>query len=140
MDPKPNNPQDPQGKRRPPMPMRALLAWFLAIPTIRTLYLSFMDANSRNFVGLENYIFAFTDRILEPTPDKITDRGMARTFQNIRLWKTQTVFDNVLIAKHMRRSSGFFSATFRGNRKEEAKQREEVLELLRLHTQLIFQP
>ena len=76
--------------------------------------------------------FAFTDRILEPTPDKITDRGMARTFQNIRLWKTQTVFDNVLIAKHMRRSSGFFSATFRGNRKEEAKQREEVLELLRI--------
>ena len=75
--------------------------------------------------------FAFSDHILEPTPDKITGRGMARTFQNIRLWKTQTVFDNVLIAKHMRRSSGFFSATFRGNRKEEAKQREEVLELLR---------
>ena len=76
--------------------------------------------------------FAFSDHILEPTPDKITGRGMARTFQNIRLWKTQTVFDNVLIAKHMRRSSGFFSATFRGNRKEEAKQREEVLELLRI--------
>ena len=76
--------------------------------------------------------FAFSDHILEPTPDKITGRGMARTFQNIRLWKTQTVFDNVLIAKHIRRSSGFFSATFRGNRKEEAKQREEVLELLRI--------
>ena len=76
--------------------------------------------------------FAFSDHILEPTPDKITGRGMARTFQNIRLWKTQTVFDNVLIAKHMRRSSGFFSATFRGNRKEEAKQREEVMELLRI--------
>ena len=76
--------------------------------------------------------FAFSDHILEPTPDKITGRGMARTFQNIRLWKTQTVFDNVLIAKHMRRSNGFFSATFRGNRKEEAKQREEVLELLRI--------
>ena len=76
--------------------------------------------------------FAFSDHILEPTPDKITGRGMARMFQNIRLWKTQTVFDNVLIAKHMRRSSGFFSATFRGNRKEEAKQREEVLELLRI--------
>lgn len=33
---------------------------------------------------------------LSPTPDKITRAGMARTFQNIRLWKTQTVFDNVL--------------------------------------------
>ena len=66
------------------------------------------------------------------TTEQINRMGIARTFQNIRLWKTQTVFDNVLIAKHMRRSSGFFSATFRGNRKEEAKQREEVLELLRI--------
>ena len=76
--------------------------------------------------------FAFSNHVLEPTPDTITALGMARTFQNIRLWKTQTVFDNVLIAKHMRRSSNFFSATFRGNRREEAKQREEVLELLRI--------
>ena len=70
--------------------------------------------------------------VLEPTPDKITARGMARTFQNIRLWKSQTVFDNVLIAKHMRRSSNFFSATFRLNKKEEKKQRVEVLELLKI--------
>ena len=42
---------------------------------------------------------------LSPTPDKITRSGMARTFQNIRLWKTQTVFDNVLIAKHCRSTS-----------------------------------
>ena len=70
--------------------------------------------------------------VLEPTPDKITARGMARTFQNIRLWKSQTVFDNVLIAKHMRRTSNFFSATFRLNKKEEVKQREEVLELLKI--------
>ena len=67
-----------------------------------------------------------------PTPDKITKLGMARTFQNIRLWKSQTVFDNVLIAKHCRATSNVFSATFRLNRKEEAKQREEVLELLKI--------
>ena len=73
-----------------------------------------------------------SDKVLEPTPDKITKMGMARTFQNIRLWKSQTVFTNVLIAKHMRRSSNLFSATFRFNAKEEAKQREEVLELLRV--------
>ncbi|MBR6452833.1 MAG: ABC transporter ATP-binding protein [Lachnospiraceae bacterium] len=70
--------------------------------------------------------------ILNPTPDKITALGMARTFQNIRLWKTQTVFNNVLIAKHMLRTSNYFSATFRGNKAEEAKQREEVLELLKI--------
>ena len=76
--------------------------------------------------------YAFTDRILAPTPDKITARGMARTFQNIRLWKTQTVFDNVLIAKHLRRTSNLFTAAFHLNPKEEAKQREEVLELLKI--------
>ena len=69
---------------------------------------------------------------LAPTPDKITKLGMARTFQNIRLWKSQTVFDNVLIAKHCRATSNVFSATFRLNKKEEAKQRQEVLELLEI--------
>ena len=70
--------------------------------------------------------------VLDPTPDRITKLGMARTFQNIRLWKSQTVFDNVLIAKHMLRTSNVFSATFRLNRKEEAQHREEVMELLRI--------
>ena len=55
---------------------------------------------------------------------------MARTFQNIRLWKSQTVFDNVLIAKHCRTHSNFFSAAFRLNRKEEAAQRRNVEQLL----------
>ena len=72
------------------------------------------------------------EHVLAPTPDKITALGMARTFQNIRLWKTQTVFDNVLIAKHMRRTSNMFSAAFRLNYKEEARQREEVAELLEI--------
>ena len=69
---------------------------------------------------------------IAPTPDKITKAGMARTFQNIRLWKSQTVFDNVLIAKHCRSTSNVFSATFRLNRKEEAAQRAEVEKLLEI--------
>ena len=71
-------------------------------------------------------------QVLAPTPDKVTRLGMARTFQNIRLWKSQTVFDNVLIAKHCRTTSNVFSATFRLNRKEEAAQRAEVEELLEI--------
>ncbi len=67
----------------------------------------------------------YTQR-LEPTPDQLTSLGMARTFQNIRLWKSMTVFDNVLIAKHLKRTSNLFSATFRGNRLEEIRQREEA--------------
>jgi cell division protease FtsH len=38
MDPKPDKPQDPQGKRRSPMPMRALLAWFLLMALLITVY------------------------------------------------------------------------------------------------------
>ena len=68
--------------------------------------------------------------VLAPTPDKITKLGTARTFQNIRLWKSQTVFNNVLIAKHCRATAGVASAIFRLNRKEEERQRREVLELL----------
>ena len=70
--------------------------------------------------------------VIAPTPDKVTKLGMARTFQNIRLWKSQTVFDNVLIAKHCRTTSNVFSATFRLNRKEEKEQREEVMKLLEI--------
>ena len=85
----------------------------------------------KNYKGSDAAKFT-ADKVLNPTPDKITQRGMARTFQNIRLWKSQTVFDNVLIAKHMLRTSNVFTATFRLNAKEEAKQREEVLELLKI--------
>ena len=69
---------------------------------------------------------------IEPTPDKITKMGIARTFQNIRLWKSQTVFNNVLIAKHLLRTSNVFTATFRLNGKEEAAQRAETAELLKI--------
>lgn len=68
--------------------------------------------------------------VLAPTPDKITLRGMARTFQNIRLWKTQTVFNNVLIAMHGHSTANVFSAIFRGNANEEAAQRLKVEKIL----------
>ena len=68
---------------------------------------------------------------LAPTPDRITRMGMARTFQNIRLWKSQSVFDNVLTAMHCRTAGGLVSATFRLNRREEAQQRSRVEELLK---------
>lgn len=64
------------------------------------------------------------------TPDMITAKGIARTFQNIRLFHNLTVFDNVLIAKHMRAKQNVFSATLRLNYKEEERMRKEALELL----------
>ena len=68
--------------------------------------------------------------IIDPNPDHITKLGIARTFQNIRLWKSMTVFENVLIAKHMRAKQNVFSAIFRGNAKEEKRMREETMALL----------
>ena len=67
---------------------------------------------------------------ISPTPDRITRMGIARTFQNIRLFSALTVFENVLIAKHMRARQNFLSATFRLNRSEERRMREETAALL----------
>ena len=64
------------------------------------------------------------------TPDKITRMGIARTFQNIRLFKSQTAFENVLIGTHLRRTSNFLTATFRLNAKEEKAMREKAWNLL----------
>ena len=70
--------------------------------------------------------------VLAPTPDKITKMGVARTFQNIRLFKELTVFENVLIAKHMNIKANIFSAALMINKKEEKLMREETMELLRI--------
>ncbi len=66
------------------------------------------------------------------TPDKITKAGIARTFQNIRLFTSMTVFENVLIAKHMRAKQNLFTATTRLNHAEEKRMREESMELLQM--------
>jgi len=69
-------------------------------------------------------------RVISPTPDQITRLGIARTFQNIRLFKSLTVFENVLIAKHMRARQNVFTATLRLNAAEERRMREEATALL----------
>jgi len=69
-------------------------------------------------------------KVVSHTPDEITKRGIARTFQNIRLFKALTVLENVLIAKHMRAKQNVFSATFRLNAKEEKRMLDEALQLL----------
>ncbi len=64
-------------------PAVAILAWYLAIPTLRSLVLSFQNDIGQGFVGLENYIFAFTDRI------------MLETFRNNLLWMIFGTFFSV---------------------------------------------
>ncbi len=81
------------------------------------------------YAGENNGVYK---KILEPTPDKITKLGIARTFQNIRLFKELTVLENVLIAKHMRMKANIVTDTFLLNWKEEKKMKEDALELLRI--------
>ena len=80
-----------------------------------------------NYAGKNNGKYT---RVVSHTPDQITQKGIARTFQNIRLFSALSVFDNVLIAKHMRAKQNVFSATFRLNGAEERRMREESLALL----------
>ncbi|NCB42735.1 MAG: ABC transporter ATP-binding protein [Clostridia bacterium] len=73
----------------------------------------------------------YTDIVCQ-TPDKITKLGIARTFQNIRLFKQMSVFDNVLVAKHMNLKANLFAASFMMNHQEEKTMRQETMELLEI--------
>jgi ABC-type branched-subunit amino acid transport system ATPase component len=65
-------------------------------------------------------------------PDVITARGVARTFQNIRLFGSMTATENVMIGHHARMRAGVFGAVFRPPwvTHEERRAREKARELL----------
>ena len=70
------------------------------------------------------------NRLVSNTPDRITEMGVARTFQNIRLFKNMTVLENVLVARHMRLKAGLFTSMLHFNQQEERRIRQESLDLL----------
>jgi branched-chain amino acid transport system ATP-binding protein len=65
-------------------------------------------------------------------PYKLTQIGIGRTFQTIRLFNNMSVMENVLIGMHYRLHSGWVGAILRppGVRREEATARDEAMELL----------
>ena len=71
-------------------------------------------------------------RLISNTPDKITEMGVARTFQNIRLFKNMTVLENILVARHMRLKSGLLKSAFHLNMQEEKRIRQESIDLLEM--------
>lgn len=75
-------------------------------------------------------VMYFGKSILNKEPADLTKMGIARTFQNIRLFKELTVFENVLIAMHLRYNDNIFTSTFRLNYMQELEMREETKKLL----------
>lgn len=70
-------------------------------------------------------------------PHRVTALGVARTFQNIRLWNDMTVLDNIRVAQHYRLGYGVFHSVFRNKRYKQreaeiAKEAEELLEIFDL--------
>ncbi|HEV2188362.1 MAG TPA: branched-chain amino acid ABC transporter ATP-binding protein/permease [Stellaceae bacterium] len=81
------------------------------------------DAGQVRFAG---------ESITRLPPHRVLDRGMARTFQNLRLFPGLTVLENVMIGRHARLSTGAFGALLRlpGTKREEEAAREHCLEIL----------
>src|SRR5215510_11623999 len=67
-------------------------------------------------------------------PSAIAKLGMSRTFQNIRLFRSMTVLENVTLARHMRKRQGLFDAITRTGRlkDEEEAIRQDALSLLKI--------
>ena len=65
-------------------------------------------------------------------PHEVAKAGIARTFQNIRLFGEMTVLENVMVGRHIRTHQGVFGAVFRHKaaREEEAGIRKRAMELL----------
>lgn len=68
--------------------------------------------------------------LAELQPHEITDSGLARTFQNIRIFGQMTVLENVMIGRHCRTKAGVLGAILGipRVRKEEAQTRQRCLE------------
>jgi branched-chain amino acid transport system ATP-binding protein len=70
--------------------------------------------------------------ITDKRPDLITKMGLARTFQNIRLFRAMTALENVVVGRHVRMRAGLFGSIARtpGVRGEEREVREKAAETL----------
>lgn len=76
----------------------------------------------------------FNDRQIQALkPFQIAGRGMARTFQNIKLFPDMTALENVMIGMHTRSKAGFFAGAFNlpSTWKEEKMIRDKALELMK---------
>jgi branched-chain amino acid transport system ATP-binding protein len=86
---------------------------------------------------IEGAFYLKEEDISKIEPHAIADRGIARTFQNIELFKNMTVLDNLILGRHRHRRSNLFSETLflKSVQKQEIENRkkaEEIIEFLDL--------
>ena len=74
----------------------------------------------------------FDGAVLPPKPRKVVMAGMARTFQNIRLFANMTALENVMVGRYCRTTTGPFTSIIRGPkyRRDEKATRDRAQELL----------
>ncbi|HWL36108.1 MAG TPA: ABC transporter ATP-binding protein [Frankiaceae bacterium] len=74
----------------------------------------------------------YRGQVLSGAPHEITKMGLARTFQNIRLFPNMTALENVLVGRHSRTKAGVFTAILHGPlyRREEREGERQARELL----------
>lgn len=85
------------------------------------------------YYDLDEGRFIFKDKnISKVSPHMIAEVGIARTFQNIELFKNATVIDNLLLGRHrQRRSNLLFESLFTGSvRRQEIESREKAEEVI----------
>ncbi|MEM7273450.1 MAG: ABC transporter ATP-binding protein [Actinomycetota bacterium] len=72
------------------------------------------------------------ESLLGLDPNQVTQRGIARTFQNVRLFANMTILENVMVSQHCRTKGGVFGALFntKGFQAEEADIRARAEEIL----------
>jgi branched-chain amino acid transport system ATP-binding protein len=77
-------------------------------------------------------VFFDGERMTNKPPHTYTQRGIGRTFQNIRLFQNMTALENVLVGMHVRLKGNLFEALLRTPRvrREEAEARDRARELL----------
>ncbi|GAB4015766.1 MAG: ABC transporter ATP-binding protein [Bdellovibrio sp.] len=87
-----------------------------------------------HYTPTEGAVLFSGENISNKTPAEITQGGIARTFQNIRLFKDLSVLDNIRIAGHSRLKYGLMSSIFRTKQfhEEEEMLKHEAMELLKI--------
>ena len=92
---------------------------------------------SRYYDLIEGRMLFKGNEITRVRPCMIAGHGIARTFQNIELFKNMTVIDNIILGRHRRRKTNLFSEfvflpSVRGQEIENRRKAEEIIEFLDL--------